>query len=126
MGTYYTESVFKQGQPIQINYSNQPTVRANSNERMVAMLDNGIRKIYPDVTRPEEFDHFYGNYAKGYWLEMRVRIVPVEALPIKDRWEYHPIEESVTAPPVVQHIDLVLVALSKLAHKESIEKGSDN
>ncbi len=81
MAKYYDEATFLKGKPVPINHDDgKPTQRAQGDNKLIAELDNGAYKIYPSVTRPNEFAYFYREYARGSFLTMDVRIVPKEAL----------------------------------------------
>lgn len=102
MGKYYDEQTFLKGKSIQIS-SGKPIRPAYGSDRMVAELDNGVRKIYPDVTRMSEFEHFYQNHAQGWWLTFRACIVKAADLPLADRYDSfkkelkYPYSESIIA-----------------------------
>ena len=78
MGHYYSEEQYNLATPVVLQYidlslPNHPAVR--DGERLIGRLDNGLRRIYPDLTRKAEFEEFYTNYARGFWLSFDVRVI---------------------------------------------------
>lgn len=73
MGKYYNEEVFSSGRVVRPTGDIQP--RTYQRERLLAKLFNGLRTIYPDVTRAKEFEHFNEQYMSGVWLTISFRIV---------------------------------------------------
>jgi hypothetical protein len=78
MGTYYDPQKVKQiGRNVTTLYG-QPTVQ--SGNRLIGVLEGLTREIAPDLTDPNEYKHFYENYAQGWWLNFQVFIVPESKL----------------------------------------------
>ena len=75
MGTYLgVTAVQRNGQPVQLyTGSTQPTVPQG--KRLIAIMDNGVWKIAPDVTRPSEYAEFHRNYSQGNWLAMKLYLL---------------------------------------------------
>ncbi len=76
MGTYLgVRAVEHLGRPTNLSYNsnNQPLIP--SGKRLIAVMNNGLYKIAPDVTRPSEYKEFYDCYAKGIWIAMHLYLL---------------------------------------------------
>ncbi len=73
MGTYLgVRAVERLGKPV---YSHSSRPEIPSGQRLIAVMDNGLYKIAPDVTRPSEYKEFYDCYAQGQWIEMHLYLL---------------------------------------------------
>lgn len=79
MGIYYiAEQVEEKGKYIGLS-EKQP--RLYHGMRLIAVLDKLLYKYAPDITSPDEYDHFYQQYASGQFVSMKVYQVPEDDLP---------------------------------------------
>lgn len=72
MGKYYAVDEVKQnGTLIHAHERDQVLRRLRSFGAQgvaVMVLDNGVRQMAVDVTRPAEYESFYQQYSQGWWL----------------------------------------------------------
>lgn len=75
MGTYLgVKAVEAKGKKIQDHLSEtQPVVPIG--KRLVAIPENGLWKIAPDVTHPQEYAALYGSYARGNFLRGKLYLL---------------------------------------------------
>jgi len=78
--TYYgVKAVVQKGQRIDSATERQPPVY--SDDVLVAIINNGLWAVAPDVTDAREYSHFYGSYAQGYWLNFDLYNLPKKEIP---------------------------------------------
>jgi len=79
MGTYYGANKVQE-----LGRSTTSTTKEltgiKENERLIAVIGNGLYKIAPDVTEASEYDEFYGQYTHGYWLTFKLFVLTNEQL----------------------------------------------
>lgn len=69
MGKYYDAADVKaRGTKVSCCPSGNVITLPGFTNRLVMILDNGLRKVAPDVSDPEEFKCFYDSYSTGMWL----------------------------------------------------------
>lgn len=67
-------AVKKKGESQGLAFGTQPFVPMG--KRLVAIVNNGVYQVAPDVTESREYDHFYESYAQGHWLRMDLYLLP--------------------------------------------------
>lgn len=80
MGTYYDVGKTKEiGRSVRRpTGGKQP--RIPNGHRLLAIMDNMMFKVCPDVTSPDEYAEFYGPYSQGLWVTMDLFLVPEHRL----------------------------------------------
>lgn len=77
MGTYHGVNAVKaNGNKLQIPRGTKPDCPDGC--YLVAIVNNGVWAIAPDVTDPQEFKQFYDSYSQGNWLSFDVYSVKNE------------------------------------------------
>jgi len=80
MGVYYgVEAVIGKGERILHTTKEQPLIF--DDKVLVALVSNGLYVVAPDVTDPNEYQHFYDTYSQGWWLEMVLYNLPKSEIP---------------------------------------------
>lgn len=74
MGTYFGVTCVESKGTLIIGTERQPFILAG--HRLIAILDNGLWRIAPDVTEKREYDEFYHDYGTGNWLSMKLYLIP--------------------------------------------------
>lgn len=71
MGTYLGVNAVK-NHGVYMGYAQEQKPITPPNNRLVAVLNNGVWQVAPDVTRDSEYKHFFDSYAQGNWLAMQL------------------------------------------------------
>lgn len=69
MGQYLgVTAVEEKGEHIGTMRKDQPQIPQD--QRLIAIVSNGLWKVAPDVTSSSEYDHFFQSYRKGSWVKI--------------------------------------------------------
>ena len=81
MGTYYRcKEVERVGQRVSWDSYNGVQPQIPAGKRLIAIMDRLLYKAAPDVTDPNEFKHFFDQYAEGQFVGMLLYLVGEDQL----------------------------------------------